>query len=103
MQQELIESLLRKFLFDKKVALLPGFRKVNAKWGYFAVAPEDRSSVEGIMWDGISEADLKIIDEYESCDHKPPPYRREEHRVIVIAEGRSEMAWVYVGNNWFVL
>jgi gamma-glutamylcyclotransferase (GGCT)/AIG2-like uncharacterized protein YtfP len=100
MRQEQIELLLKRFMFDRKAAILPGFRKVVSRWKYNAIVPDPQASVEGIVWGGITNTDLQILDRYERCDLTLPPYRREEHKVII--DGKEEMAWVYVGNDWLV-
>lgn len=81
-------------------ATLYGYRKWETTLGYPAVLPEAGSSVEGLVYFNLSEADLKRLDLYENVHSTPPAYYRKL-TTVQGAHGRIS-AEVYIGQlNYF--
>lgn len=80
---------------------MPGFTTVISKWGYSVMAPDENSSVEGIVWQGLTAQDFTVLDRYEGCDVETPVYQREKRTVII--EGKAEEVWAYFGTSVFLM
>ena len=62
--------------------------------------PDDISSVEGIVWRGLTVRDFSILDSYEGCDAETPVYQREQRNITI--KGRTETVWAYFGTAMFL-
>ena len=62
--------------------------------------PDENSSVEGIVWRGLTVQDFTVLDRYEGCDVEVPVYQREKRKVTI--EGKMEEAWAYFGTSTFL-
>ena len=62
--------------------------------------PDENSSVEGVVWQGLTVEDFVILDRYESCHVETPVYQRERRKVII--EDEVEEVWAYFGTPIFL-
>ena len=62
--------------------------------------PDENSSVEGIVWRGLTIQDLVILDQYEGCQVDEPIYQREKRKIII--EGKMEEVWTYFSSPMFL-
>ena len=62
--------------------------------------PDENSSVEGVVWRGLTVQDFVILDRYEGCHVETPVYQREKRQIIV--EGKTEEVWAYFGTSTFL-
>lgn len=97
---EFIQSLLDRSLDNPAKAVIPGFTTVISEWGYPVMVPAEESSVDGVVWRGLTAEDFEIVDRYERCNTETPVYQREKRKVIV--EGREEEVWAYFGTPAFL-
>ncbi len=63
--------------------------------------PAENSSVEGVVWQGLTVQDFAILDRYEGCHVETPVYQREKRKVII--EGKAEEVWAYFGTLRFLI
>jgi gamma-glutamylcyclotransferase (GGCT)/AIG2-like uncharacterized protein YtfP len=76
-------------------ALLNGFRKViNVSTGYFHAVPHDNEVIVGLLLDGIEDAELEVLDDFENVEGGE--YGRVRVEVETSDSGRRESAWAYV-------
>ena len=97
----LIQSLLGRSLGDPSVAIMPECQTVISKRGYPVLIPSEKSSVEGVVWRGLTVQDFAVLDRYEGCHVETPIYQREIRKVIV--DGKTEEVWVYFGTSTFLI
>ena len=62
--------------------------------------PDENSSVEGVVWQGLTAEDFVILDRYEGCHVETPVYQREKREVII--EDKAETVWAYFGTSTFL-
>ncbi len=90
----LVEPAIREQLLGRRImaseARLPGFERRSGR--YYYVVRKDGAETAGMILRGLSEDDLRVLDEYEEVPHL---YTRER-AVAVTAEGRVR-CWVYAG------
>jgi gamma-glutamylcyclotransferase (GGCT)/AIG2-like uncharacterized protein YtfP len=98
--RELIQSLLKHSLGDPSPAIMPECTTVTSKWGYLVMIPDENSSVEGVVWQGLTAEDFVILDRYEGCHVETPVYQREKREVII--EDKAEAVWAYFGTSTFL-
>ncbi len=99
--RELIQSLLKRPLGDPSVVIMPECTTVISQWGYPVLIPSEHSSVEGVVWRGLTDQDFAILDRYEGCHVETPIYQREKRQVII--EGKTEDVWMYFGTSTFII
>jgi len=76
------------------VARLPGFERGRRK--HFFIVAKVGAMTEGMMLYGLTEADFRILDEYEEV---PRLYSRE--RAEVVGEnGEKVRCWIYLPTSW---
>ncbi len=80
---------------------MPECTTVTSKWGYLVMIPDENSSVEGVVWRGLTVQDFAILDRYEGCHVETPIYQREKWKGIV--EGKAEEVWAYFGTSTFLI
>jgi len=97
--RELIQRLLGRSLGEPNVAIMPECTTVISNRGYPVLIPNEDSSVEGIVWQGLTDQDFAILDRYEGCHVDTPIYRREKRQVII--DNKTEEVWVYFGTSTF--
>ena len=100
MEREQIEVLLKRKLGEPAGAVTEGATLVVSDWGYPAMIPSETHTVRGVVWRGLTDQDLTILDRYERCDMKPPLYRREQRKILI--ENQEEDAWMYLGTPTFL-
>ena len=100
MDRARIESLLEHPLGEPHAAVMPGFTTVTFEWTYPVMIPDDGASVEGIVWCGLTDHDLIILDRYEGCDVPVPVYQREKHKIMI--GDREEEVWAYSGTPAYI-
>ena len=98
--RELIQSLLNRPLAGPSPAIMPKCTTVTSKWGYLVMIPDENSSVEGVVWQGLTAEDFVILDRYEGCHVETPVYQREKREVII--EDKAEAVWAYFGTSTFL-
>ena len=98
--REFIQSLLERPLGDPSVAIMPECTTIISKWGYPVIVPSENSSVEGIVWHGLTDQDFTVLDRYEGCHVETPVYQREKRKVII--EGKIEEVWTYFSTSAFL-
>ena len=98
--REFIQSLLEQPLGDPSVAIMPECTTIISKWGYPVIVPSENSSVEGIVWHGLTDQDFTVLDRYEGCHAEMPVYQREKRKVII--EGKIEEVWTYFSTSAFL-
>ena len=98
--RQFIQSLLKRTLDKPVEAIMPGFTTVASTWGYLVMVPDENSSVEGVVWRGLTAQDFIILDRYEGCDVETPVYQREKRRGM--ADDREEEVWGYFGTPAFL-
>ena len=95
----LMAELLGRSFAPPRPARLSGFRSLPTAMGYPALFPAPGQQTAGMLWQGLTEDDFRILDEYEQCDLPVPAYLRQE---LPIDSLRGvAWAWVYVGNPEF--
>jgi gamma-glutamylcyclotransferase (GGCT)/AIG2-like uncharacterized protein YtfP len=99
--REFIQSLLERSLGDPSVAMMPECTTVISKWGYPVIIPSENSSVEGVVWRGLTAQNFAVLDRYEGCHVETPVYQREKRKVII--DGKTEEVWVYFGTSTFLI
>lgn len=77
-------------------ARLHGYRRRDTRFGYPAIFPAPGAVVEGVLWRGLTPAELARLDEYED---EGLAYTRT--LVTVQAAAGPVQAWVYVGRPEF--
>ncbi len=95
----LIQWLLGHSLGEPNVAIMPECTTVISNRGYPVLIPSEDSSVEGVVWRGLTAQDFVILDKYEGCHVETPVYQREKRKVII--DGKTEEVWVYFGTSTF--
>ena len=83
-------------LAPPRPAVLAGYRRLNTRLGYPALLPAPGQRTPGLLWTGLTDADMQRLDTYEECHLAVPAYFRQElpvdsHRGLI-------WAWVYVAN-----
>ena len=63
--------------------------------------PNEDSSVEGIVWQGLTDQDFAILDRYEGCHVDTAIYHREKRQVIT--DGKTAEVWVYFATATFLI
>jgi len=96
----LIQWLLGRSLGEPRVAIMPECATVISNRGYPVLIPNEDSSVEGIVWRGLTDQDFAILDRYEGCHVETPVYQREKRKVII--DGKTEEVWAYFGTPTFL-
>ena len=99
--RELIQSLLGRSLGEPNVAIMPECATVISNRGYPVLIPSAHSSVEGVVWRGLTAQDFAVLDRYEGCHVETPVYQREKRKVIIDSE--TEEVWVYCGTSTFTI
>ena len=99
--RELIQSLLKRPLGEPNVAIMPECATVISNRGYPVLIPSEDSSVEGIVWQGLTDQDFAILDRYEGCYVDTPIYQREKRKVII--DSKTVEVWVYFGTSTFTI
>ena len=99
--RKFIQSLLERSLGDPSVAMMPECTTVISKWGYPVIIPSENSSVEGVVWRGLTSQNFAVLDRYEGCHVQTPVYQREKREVII--DGKTEEVWVYFGTSTFLI
>ncbi|RKU05740.1 gamma-glutamylcyclotransferase [Candidatus Poribacteria bacterium] len=97
----LIQSLLGRSLGDPSVATMPQCTTVISARGFPVIIPSENSSVEGVVWRGLTDQDFVILDKYEGCHVETPVYQRAKRKVII--DGKTEEVWVYLGTSMFII
>ncbi len=98
--RELIQSLLERSLGDSSAAIMLECATVTSKWGYLVMISDENSSVEGVVWRGLTAQDFAVLDKYEGCHVETPVYQRERRKVII--EDKVEEVWAYFGTPIFL-
>ncbi len=98
--RDFIQSLLERSLGDSSAAIMLECATVTSKWGYLVMISDENSSVEGVVWQGLTVEDFVILDRYESCHVETPVYQRERRKVII--EDEVEEVWAYFGTPIFL-
>lgn len=62
--------------------------------------PYENSSVQGVVWRGLTVEDFTVLDGYEGCHVQNPVYQREKRKVII--EGTVEEVWTYLATSTFL-
>ncbi|QGG48266.1 gamma-glutamylcyclotransferase, putative [Heliorestis convoluta] len=102
MVRKMMQDLLQKELAEPQQALLRGYRKYPSSYGYPFIIADNSSDVKGILWGGLTDHDLKILDDYEGIFDSPPLYFRQFEEVYISQKCQKEIkAWIYVGNPIF--
>ena len=96
-----IQELLGRLLGDPTVAIMPECMTVISQRGFPVLIPSENSSVEGVVWRGLTVQDFAVLDRYEGCHVETPVYQREKRQVII--EGKLEEVWVYFGTSLFMI
>ena len=97
----LIQELLGRPLGDPSVAIMPECTTVISQRGFPVMIPSQNSSVEGVVWRGLTVQDFAVLDRYEGCHVQTPVYQREKRGVII--DGKTEEVWVYFGTSMFII
>ena len=97
----LIQELLGRSLGDPSVAIMPECTTVITQRGFPVLIPSQNSSVEGVVWRGLTVQDFAVLDRYEGCHVETPVYQREKRKVII--DGKTEEVWVYFGTSTFII
>ena len=63
--------------------------------------PQENSSVEGLVWRGLTAQDFAVLDRYEGCHVEAPVYQREKRRVMI--GEKVEEVWTYVATSAFLI
>lgn len=90
---EVMERLLGRLPPYRPAVLYNHRRVLDEETGFFRVVPSQGSKVDGLLYEGLSEAELAKLDEYEEVGRGL--YRRERAEVRVGNLRRS--AWIYQG------
>lgn len=98
--KEFIQSLLERTLSVPSVAIMPECTTVISKSGYPVIIPSKNSSVEGMVWRGLTDEDFSVLDRYEGCHVETPVYQREKRNVIINDE--IEEVWTYFSSSLFL-
>ena len=99
--RELIQSLLKRPLGEPNVAIMSECTTVISNRGYPVLIPSEDSSVEGIVWQGLTDQDFAILDRYEGCHAETPVYQREKRKAVI--DGKTEEVWVYFATSAFLI
>ena len=99
--RELIQLLLKRSLGPPSRATMPECTTVISEWGYPVMLPTEDSSVEGIVWRGLTVQDFGVLDRYEGCHVETPVYQREMREIIV--EDKVEEVWAYFATSAFLI
>ena len=99
--QELIQLLLKRSLGPPSVATMPECTTVASQRGYLVMIPAENSSVEGVVWRGLTVQDFAVLDRYEGCHVEAAVYQREKREIIV--EDRVEEVWAYFATSTFLI
>jgi len=76
---------------DNVTAILPGFACYRVRGEcYPGLVPREGAHTPGVVYAGLSRADLLRLDSYEGAQ-----YRRVRARAC-LADGRTQSVWVYV-------
>ena len=97
----LIQELLGHPLGDPSIAIMPECTTVISQRGFPVMIPSQNSSVEGVVWRGLTVQDFAVLDRYEGCHVEIPVYQREKRQVMI--EGKVEEVWVYLGTSMFMI
>ena len=62
--------------------------------------PYENSSVQGVVWRGLTVEDFTVLDRYEGCHVQNPVYQREKRKVMI--EGTVEEVWTYLATSTFL-
>ena len=98
--RELIQLLLKRSIGDPSVAIMPECTTVTSKRGFLVMIPYENSSVQGIVWRGLTVEDFTVLDRYEGCHVQNPVYQREKRKVII--GGTVEEVWTYLATSTFL-
>ena len=98
--RELIQLLLKRSLGHPSTAMMPECTTVTSKRGYLVMIPHENSSVEGVVWRGLTVQDFAVLDRYEGCHVETPVYQREKREIIV--EDKVEEVWAYFATSTFL-
>ncbi|MGE0434018.1 MAG: gamma-glutamylcyclotransferase family protein [Planctomycetota bacterium] len=80
-------------------ARLDGYRRTHdARRGYPWVTPDESQCVIGVVWSGLSDDDMRLLDAYEGVDADPPEYWRRQLQVRITGSDEAITVEVYVGN-----
>ncbi len=74
---------------------------ITSKQGFLVLIPQANSSVEGLVWRGLTVQDFAVLDRYEGCHVETPVYQREK-RQIMIGE-KVEEVWTYFATSAFLI
>ena len=99
--RRLIQSLLGRTLGDPTVAIMPNCTTVISQRGFPVMIPGENSSVEGVVWRGLTVQDFAVLDRYEGCHVETPVYQREKRKITI--EGNMEEVWVYFCTSKFLI
>ncbi|MDD3371087.1 MAG: gamma-glutamylcyclotransferase [Alphaproteobacteria bacterium] len=94
---ESIQLKILGHICKKNAAILRGYERRMGKWAY--VLPKVDSVVEGWLIEGLSDAEVVKLDEYEKADSVPglaDPVIYERREVSVyLPGGEAKIAWAY--------
>lgn len=99
--RELIQSLLNRSLNEPSTAIMSECTTIISEQGFLVLIPQANSSVEGLVWRGLTTQDFAILDRYEGCHVETPVYQREK-RKTVIGE-KVEEVWTYFATSAFLI
>lgn len=99
--RELIQLLLKRSLGPPSRAIMPECTTVISERGYPVMLPSEDSSVEGVVWRGLTVQDFAVLDRYEGCHVETPVYQREKREIIV--EDKVEEVWAYFATSAFLI
>jgi len=94
----LVEASMRTRLLGREVgyvaARLDGYERGCKR--HFFIAAKTGASTVGLVLRGLTDAEFKILDQYEEA---PSLYTRE--RIEVVVDGGNAMrCWVYLPTGW---